>query len=673
MMRKLIQCSLVTFGMTVLTALPASAHPLKNLHHGFLAAEAMTERAGASIVVGTETLKPCGNTGAYCGRFDRPLDPTGEVKGRINIFYQWYPHTDQTKPRNGVLVTVDGGPGYGSTGSASSFLALFDPLRATRDVLIVDNRGTGRSGALNCKPEQQSHAQRLKDVNLCAAQLARTGHLYGSRLAVEDMGSILSALHTGKVDMYGDSYGTFYEQVFASVYPNRLRSLILDSAYQARGGSAFYPEFHASLIRIFNQVCRASAPCASLGGTSLNRIETLLVKLRVAPFKGMASDSNGRIRTVEANAENVFYVMAYGSGGPTVVRELDAAARAYLDSGDSTPLLRLIAEATVLGDGTDISTAPSYYSKALFAAVSCSDYQQSYDLRSNFDLRKSQQAQAIAAQLKKTPALYAPFTIDEFRRSAYQEDSLDLCLQWRWPSALYTPGQSVLPNALLSSAPTLVLSSDLDMTTTNAEAKAVALQFPHATYLVVDNSFHVSALGDLDNCTSNIVNAFVTNLSAGDTRCTKTIPSVRTVPDFTTRAAMLDPVTALAGNEATAGERRIVAAVLATVGDTVMRYYTNYFGTVPGLRGGVTVFDYSQTNISGMTLKQVRWTDDVAVSGSAVWDQANRVVTANVTAVDELGRQANLHITWSTAVPHPQAQISGDISGHVVVAQAMAP
>ncbi len=663
---------ILTLSVQFFIVTSSQALPIKNRHHEF-SSTTITERAGTPIKVGSETLRPCGNLGGYCGTFDRPLDPTGEVKDHISIAYQWYPHADRSKSRRGVIVTVQGGPGYGSTGSAADFRILFGPLLNDRDMMIVDNRGTGRSAALNCRPEQQSHAQRLKDVNLCAAQLARTGHLYGTRLAAQDMAAIMSALQTGKIDMYGDSYGTFFGQTFASLYPNRIRSLVIDSAYQARGASPFYPEFHASLIRIFNQACRESAACASLGGTSIDRIDALLAELRLAPFKGQASDSNGRIRTVEANAENVFYVMAHGSGGPTVVRDLDAASRAYLDSQDSAPLLRLIAEAMVLGDGTDTSTRPDYYSKALYAAVSCSDYAQTYDLRSNFELRRAEQSQAIAAQLQKTPKLFEPFTINEFRRSLYQEDSLDLCLQWRWPSALYTPGQPILPNAVFTSAPTLVLTSDLDMTTTNAEAKQVALQFPNATYLVVKNSFHVSALGDLDNCASNIVVQFVASLSAGDVSCIKNIPAVRTVPNFATSYTSLDPVTALDGNEANADERRVAAAALATVGDAVVRYYSNLFGNSPGLRGGFTAYDYTVPNGTGLKFKNVRWTDDVAVSGSAFWDQLNRVVTADISTLDIAGRNASLHITWSTSEPHPQAHINGVIDGHAVIADSVAP
>ena len=55
-----------------------------------------------------------------------------------------------------------------------------------------------------------------------------------------DLARVLDALHLGKVDLYGDSYGTFFAQSFLSRYPGRLRSVVLDSAYEARDLDPWY-------------------------------------------------------------------------------------------------------------------------------------------------------------------------------------------------------------------------------------------------------------------------------------------------------------------------------------------------------------------------------------------------------------------------------------------------
>ena len=327
----------------------------------------------------------------------------------------------------------------------------------------------------------------------------------------------------------------------------------------------------------------------------------------------------------------------------------------------------------VVGDGTDASDRPEYYSKGLYASISCSDYPQYYSLFDNFDLRIAEQNKALTKQLTKTPHVFDPFTFDEVRYSAYQENSLDICLQWRWPTKLYTPGEVLPPTATFSKAPALVLTGDLDVTTTNRDALDVIQALPNATLVVMKNSFHIAAVGDLNNCGSTIVVAFVANLTPGDTTCAKTIPPIRTVPKFASTADMLDPVAALPGNEATADERRIVAAAVATVGDSIVRFYTNLFGNIPGLRGGVTIYDCTLANGCGLTLKKVRWTNDVEVSGTSLWDQNIRVVTADVSILNAQGQTGQLHLSWSTKDVAPVVSISGTINGHAVVADAVAP
>src|SRR5580704_15359223 len=111
-----------------------------------LAASAQSNAAHApGIRVGRITLEPCTTGRAYCGRIDRPLDPTGAIGGRISVYFEFYPHTG-AGPSAGTLVATEGGPGYPATESRADYLALFRPLRTTRDFVLMDNRGTGKSG-----------------------------------------------------------------------------------------------------------------------------------------------------------------------------------------------------------------------------------------------------------------------------------------------------------------------------------------------------------------------------------------------------------------------------------------------------------------------------------------------------------------------------------------------
>ncbi|HJY38591.1 MAG TPA: hypothetical protein VJ299_14030, partial [Steroidobacteraceae bacterium] len=102
------------------------------------------------ISVGSLTLKYCNSDyDGYCGQLKRPLDPTGATKGTITIGFEYYPRFDQSTPARGTLLPQEGGPGYSTTGTRDAYLNIFGTLREHRDVLIIDKRGTGTSGAID--------------------------------------------------------------------------------------------------------------------------------------------------------------------------------------------------------------------------------------------------------------------------------------------------------------------------------------------------------------------------------------------------------------------------------------------------------------------------------------------------------------------------------------------
>ena len=97
--------------------------------------------------------------------------------------------------------------------------------------------------------------------------------------------------------------------------------------------------------------------------------------------------------------------------------------------------------------------------------------------------------------------------------------------------------------------PVLVLSGELDSITTPAEGRLVARQFPNAQQVVVRNSFHVTALGDTDNCAQRIVRAFVLTLaplSAGLRACAKAVEPIRTLGVFPRSLAKVPPAASTA-------------------------------------------------------------------------------------------------------------------------------
>jgi len=618
-------------------------------------------------------LVPCpGQPGAWCGTIARPLDPAGQVPGSINIAFMLYPARDTSQPVTGTIVAVEGGPGFATTGSAGGYLGLFEPLLDRQNLLLVDNRGTGLSGAIVCEPLQDELVQTVQDVGLCGSALGDRSDLYGTALATDDLAAVLNALNTGPVELYGDSYGTWFSQAFAVNHPELVRAVILDSAYPVIGENPFYPFSGIYNRRNYNLVCERSLSCQNLPGTSEARIDTLVETLRSHPFTGTAHDGNGQLRTVDADPASVAYAMYAGTMGEVIYRDLDAAARGYLDNGDSAPLLRLFAE-NDLTSGFDQGGGPAReYSRGLFAAVSCSDYPQLYDMTASPATRVTQENAAIANQLATDPGVYAPFAIAEFRQVSIDVSVLDLCLDWPIPSPAHPPQQSVPPQATFPSVPVLVLSGELDSLTTPAEGKLAARLFPNGQQVLIANSFHVTAVEDADDCASAIAINFFGTLSPGDTSCAAGITEVRTVPNFATLVSQVQGATPLAGNEGTAADLRVAAAATLAAGDAIARWYVNYSGSGVGLRGGT--FEYSEeTTRIHYTLTNLQWTTDVLVSGTMDWTYDSKPIQAELTVVGPATEPGSLAVTWLDRQPHSQATITGQIGGRPVRASMYAP
>lgn len=618
---------------------------------------------------GPLNLRRCGD--GWCGRLVRPLDPVGDVPGTIPIAFTLIPQRDPARANAGTIVAVEGGPGYPTQGSRYDYAALFEPLLDDRHLLLMDNRGTGESGALRCRALQRDPRYAADDVEACGRQLGPEAALFGSALAADDLAALLDALELGPVDLYGDSYGTFFAQVFAGRHPTRLRRMVLDGAFAARGGDPWYPEATAQANAGFDAVCLRDRVCAASGGTSSARIAALLAALRTAPADGIAPDGDGRRRQVTADARALAFVMLSNASGPVVYRDLDAAARAW-SAGDRAPLLRLVAENETGAASAGARTPSRRFSSALFVAVSCADYPQIFDATLPAPERAAAADAAIAAKQRDEPDVYAPFTIDEMLSLPQDYSVLRLCVPWPTPPAAHPPGRPVPPEADFPTIPVLVLSGELDSLTPHAQAERAAALFAGARSLLVRNSFHVTALGDLDDCASELVRRFLATGDAGDTSCVDRVPDYRLVTDFARRTADLPPITPAAGHEGDDADLRRMHAALQTVADVVARWWVNYDGSGAGLRGGR--FRVTSTDDGArFKLRGVRWTEDLEVSGRIEWRIATDDVHAELVLRGAGLDAGTLRADWSGRAPGVTARASGRFDGRPVAATAPAP
>jgi pimeloyl-ACP methyl ester carboxylesterase len=623
-----------------------------------------------TIKVGELTLTFCNTdyTG-YCGSITRPLDPSGVVPGTIAVGFEYYPRSDLSHARLGTILPQEGGPGYSSTGTRDYYLAIFDALRDRRDVLIVDKRGTGLSSPIDC-PELQTGSLALGAVAACAKQLGATAWFYGTDFAANDIVAVMDALDIDEADFYGDSYGTFVGQILAGLYPHRLRSIILDSAYPVRAPDPWFSSDWAAAWSGIDVVCARSPSCSSLGGTATTRMQQIIADIRNHPIQGKAPDGNGDLQPTTIDTGLLINVIDAAGFGPPVYRDLDAAARAWLDSKDALPLLRLGAELN-----TAVVDQPVDFSYGLYEAVTCTDYPLLYDLDQARAVRNREYAAALQSAREHLPDLFAPFSLDEGIDSKVYITPLDSCLPWPVPPkdlAPGAPGAPLPPSAQFPAVPTLVLSGDLDSITSIIDANDTTEQFPNAVHVVVPNLGHVVTDGDDVGCTLGIVHRFVKNLTPGDTSCVQKVRPVRTVPLFARSAGELAPLEALKGDKTTDAQRRIAAAGLEAVGDVIARWYVTYNSVDTGLRGGKMSYVSTDTGYE-FTLKGFKWTEDIAVSGTVDWNQTSNIITAQVTLATKGAQIGALHIRWNDADINATASVTGDIQGAALHAERIAP
>jgi hypothetical protein len=308
----------------------------------------------------------------------------------------------------------------------------------------------------------------------------------------------------------------------------------------------------------------------------------------------------------------------------------------------------------------------------MYAAVTCHDYAQIYDMTLPPALRRRQRDEAVARQAHDNPALYAPFTIAEYRGVPLDYSLLDACVDWPVPPPAYPPGPPVPPQPAMPTIPVLVLNGKLDTITTPTEGGIVASLFANARHVVVANTFHLTAQPPMrDNCGATLVRRFITTLDPGDVSCAAAVAPIRTPPLFARRVADVPPARPLAGNRADAAALRAAAAALWTLGDATARVESAN-GCSIGLRGGsFTITQQGQAQV--LTLDSVRWADDLAVSGSLHWPLSHGDATASIQLWGPDGLQGNLVVRWPVGPAGAQATLSGTLGGLALRAQTDAP
>jgi pimeloyl-ACP methyl ester carboxylesterase len=599
--------------------------------------------------------------GAVCGYVKVPLDRNHPGRARIAIYFELYAHSAPGPAESAILANF-GGPGGGTTTSYRyTALYVFGPNLDVHDLLLIDDRGRGMSGAIDCPEIQQGIGPLAEEVADCAAQLGNAASRYGTGDIAQDTDAVRAALGYEKVDYYGGSYGGADVTAYATRFGRHLRSIVLDAPYGAPALNqfAFERDRIEAQPRVVSLNCERSPTCSADHPLPRAEFFALVSRIRSSPLEGKAYDANGNLGHVRINENTLLnYVIMNPLGIFASTGELLAAA-ASLWRGDPAPLLRLGAEGyfPLTSDSGD----PTIFSVGAYEATYCLDAELPWDWSAPVSQRKHQYAEAVDALPND---FFAPFSKDTATGLPFGAKD---CLWWEKP----TPSSPVAEaGARYPHVPTLILDGDMDQRVPFEETTEVAELFPNSTFVPVAGAGHATVLWG--SCGATLASKFIETLRSGDISCAlapfRIWPALGRFPLFAkdARAADVDPRGA---NEIGIAERRVANVVVATATDALNRSLLIYFsggsGGGVGLRAGTftTTFDEPPGLIT-VTLADCAFAKDVVVSGSVTWG-GDHSFLADLTVTGPGTAGGTLHVSGFKNVPGPVGnyQVTGTLGG----------
>src|SRR5512144_974858 len=202
-----------------------------------LGAAACGDGGGASRTLAlTECRLPRLAVAARCGTLEVPENRDAPQGRRITLTVAVLA-ANTLSPRRDPLFMLAGGPGQAAT-FLGPFAAQMTDVRKDRDIVLVDQRGTGRSSPLACRALKEDETfSTAFDIDVvpraadCAKELAALGvdpAQYTTAAWVEDLDAVRDALGYAKINLWGGSYGTRAALEYLRRHQDRVRSAVLD-------------------------------------------------------------------------------------------------------------------------------------------------------------------------------------------------------------------------------------------------------------------------------------------------------------------------------------------------------------------------------------------------------------------------------------------------------------
>jgi pimeloyl-ACP methyl ester carboxylesterase len=422
----------------------------------------------ALILLGQQS---CANArfgpGAECRTLSVPEDRARPDGRKIPIRYVVLRATGRRQPEPVFL--FEGGPGAPSTGMAGLARGPFGPVMEFRDVVLVDQRGTGASHGLMCNLEARRYPARAFGhvfdpafFAKCRAQLEKRADLtrYVTDVAVQDIDAVREALGYEQVILWGGSFGTRIAQAYARRYPERVKAMVLDGVVPL--DFTIPLTYAASLQQSLDRIlagCRARASCRDSFPDLDRQWNALVERFGRGPI---------RTRVTPRNQPPVEVTMSFGDFGYATrgilyranqARELPAMISAAATTGDVSQFAQ-----RYWGRAADFEED---FADGLHLAVVCSE-----DTGWIHD-------EAIPAAV--AGSFLGTYLIDEYRGACNG-----------WPRAAV---DSTFRAPLQAPIPTLLVSGWFDPVTPPETGERVARHLPIHRHIVDSTAHHGAGFG----------------------------------------------------------------------------------------------------------------------------------------------------------------------------------
>jgi pimeloyl-ACP methyl ester carboxylesterase len=291
---------------------------------------------------------------AQCGRLTVPEDPAVPGGRQLQLFVARIPAINE-HGRPDPLFLLAGGPGLAATTFYTGVAPVFERIHRDRDIVLVDQRGTGASNALTCPgatdPDApDSTAALVQAARTCLASLATHANVadYTTSLAVRDLDAVRAALGYQTINLYGGSYGTRVAQHYLRHYPQHTRTVILDGVVPAQLtlGASLAMDAQSALARIFAR-CVATASCHARFGDPNSTFDALLVALRTHAVPLTVPDPfTGQSRKLTFDASDLAAVARLSSYSTEQSALLPLVLDEAQTHGNFTPIAGLMLQVT---------------------------------------------------------------------------------------------------------------------------------------------------------------------------------------------------------------------------------------------------------------------------------------------------------------------------------------